>query len=666
MRSRILPPFVVAVSVLVAAVLAGPTARAQVAAFGCSNPDLAFGGKFGTPVTAADSIVIGDAVTIGDLRVSVEIAHDWIAEVHLELTSPAGTKRKLQTGTGGNPSGLDLIYADGGVSHGAQPFDFGCFMRAAGGGLGTFAGESSQGSWTLTVTDDTPGHNDGVLESWCIGFFTAPQGTLPVPVLDLSCLPTVGGAALTWTNGEAYAGVDVLVDGVVAATLPGSASSHALTGLAGGQEVAVAVRPTTVGGVEACQVERSVIPLPPLPEPRCEKVVFVMIDGLRYSEGLGDANATYVPRMKALAAEGTIVEPFSNDKWTVTVRGVPALVCGSWDPPVTFFETGAGCDELNLYSSRPTFHESFRRQRNRPASDVPYIIGANSCPWRSSFHPSYGPSVWPQWVATAGKDDDVFQTAKALASSHAPALMTVYLHDVDGAGHSGSWNQYVAAIVKADQIVGDLWDHLQSLPAYAGKTTMIVTSDHGRHDYDFVGHGDGCVGCRTIQLLAVGPPIRKGHVSTLPRTIPDVTPTIGALLGFHTEYADGAVMDELFVHCQADLGLAGPGSVALRVCGGTLDAGSTAELSIDGGPAGAAALLVVSLATNPTPFLGGTLGAFPVAATVPMTLDAAGERHVPFAGGFGPLSITAQAAVADPGQAFGAALSNAVRIDVGP
>jgi hypothetical protein len=74
---------------------------------------------------------------------------------------------------------------------------------------------------------------------------------------------------------------------------------------------------------------------------------------------------------------------------------------------------------------------------------------------------------------------------------------------------------------------------------------MIVTNDHGRHDYDFSGHGCGCDGCRTVQLLAVGPDIQEGLVSNVPRRITDVTPTIGELLGFTAEDATGSAMLEL-------------------------------------------------------------------------------------------------------------------------
>ena len=50
----------------------------------------------------------------------------------------------------------------------------------------------------------------------------------------------------------------------------------------------------------------------------------------------------------------------------------------------------------------------------------------------------------------------------------------------------------------------------------------------------------------------MGPDIRVGAVTTLPRVIPDITPTIGALLGFETPLVTGSAMEEIF---RAETGL---------------------------------------------------------------------------------------------------------------
>jgi len=286
---------------------------------------------------------------------------------------------------------------------------------------------------------------------------------------------------------------------------------------------------------------------------RTENTVLVIIDGLRYSEGLGDPEALYTPRMHELAHEGAIVEPFLNDGATVTRRGVPAIWTGSWQAPETFSDPDCGGSE-NQRATVPTLFEYWRKLLDRPAEDCIYLTGQVGCPWKASDDPEYGPDYWPLLDETGSNDRERGARARFLLEQVQPALLLLYLPDVDHGGHSGEWNQYIANIAVADSIVGAIWDFLQTSPHYADHTTLFVTNDHGRHDnrptepHDgFSGHGDGCHGCRTIELLMVGPDTRPGLVSTQPRTIPDIVPTIGELLGFPTPEASGEAMAELLV-----------------------------------------------------------------------------------------------------------------------
>ena len=275
-----------------------------------------------------------------------------------------------------------------------------------------------------------------------------------------------------------------------------------------------------------------------------ERVVLVIIDGLRYSEGLGDAAQEYTPKMHDLAQQGSIVEPFRNDGYTWTSRAIPAIWCGAWTEVLPFDDPACGGQE-NSYSELPTGFEYFRKQLNEPAMSCIYVLKDVGCPWRASFHPDYGPDWWPLYDSGGSDDLDVWHETLNVLTAYSPKFLLVYLAEVDHAGHSGNWQTYVNAIATADSIVDMIWTSIGQLPDYAGKTTMIVSNDHGRHDWSFAGHGDGCEGCREIQLLALGPDIKQGFVSNTPRTLCDITPTLGALMGFSTEYATGSAMEEI-------------------------------------------------------------------------------------------------------------------------
>ncbi len=276
-----------------------------------------------------------------------------------------------------------------------------------------------------------------------------------------------------------------------------------------------------------------------------ENVVLVIIDGLRYSEGLGDSTYAYVPRMWSIAQEGTIIEPFLNDSTTKTRQAIPAIWCGAWTPVAFFSDSSCGGMD-NRHATMPTLFEYYRKQLSRPAEDCIYLVEEVDCVWKGSFDSAYGPAYWPRYYSAGETDLETWQRAEQILDKHAPTLFVLYLAAVDHGGHSGDWNTYTRSIAMADSVVGMLWDYLQIDSDYAGKTTMFVTNDHGRHDSNFKRHGDGCGGCRVIQLLAIGPDIKRGHVSPVLRAIPDIVPTIGKLLGFTAEQSTGKVMREIF------------------------------------------------------------------------------------------------------------------------
>jgi len=295
-----------------------------------------------------------------------------------------------------------------------------------------------------------------------------------------------------------------------------------------------------------------------------DRVVLVIIDGLRYSEGLGDPEHVHTPRMADIAEQGALVADFQNDGYTYTSRAIPAIWCGAWTEINTFNDPA--CEgSSNSTTELPTVFEYYRKQLARPGSDCVYTL-KDLCSWKASFDENYGPDYWPIYHTVGSTDTDVWHETEQIISDLAPRFLLMYLADVDHEGHSGNWENYLAAIQAADSLVGELWDVLQADTAYAGKTTLFVTNDHGRHDYDFSGHGDACLGCRQIQLLAVGPDIHAGMLSDEPRSIPDIAPTIGELLGFTTDQSTGTAMLEL-IDATAELELATvsqrPGSLAL-------------------------------------------------------------------------------------------------------
>jgi hypothetical protein len=152
----------------------------------------------------------------------------------------------------------------------------------------------------------------------------------------------------------------------------------------------------------------------------------------------------------------------------------------------------------------------------------------------------------------------------AVLDSLAPRLVFVNLRVVDEAAHIGDdldrvdcgFRVYAESIRRADAQVERIWDYISEDEDYADKTTLIVTTDHGRHDLsdttvfnppdtlDFANHGGICHGCRHVMCLFVGPDTPDSTEVSRRTLQVDIAPTIMELLGGHAKYAEGQILDE--------------------------------------------------------------------------------------------------------------------------
>lgn len=77
-------------------------------------------------------------------------------------------------------------------------------------------------------------------------------------------------------------------------------------------------------------------------------------------------------------------------------------------------------------------------------------------------------------TATMRLAQDALESAKDLR------VLYVALGDPDTFAHTGDYAQYLAAMNRDDDFIAALWRKAQADPAWRGRTTLIVTTDHGR------------------------------------------------------------------------------------------------------------------------------------------------------------------------------------------
>ncbi len=140
--------------------------------------------------------------------------------------------------------------------------------------------------------------------------------------------------------------------------------------------------------------------------------------------------------------------------------------------------------------------------------------------------------------------------AKRLMREESPSLLWITLHDIDVA-HSGAYSLYIDGIRRTDRLCAELWNTIETVPEYAGKTTMFILPDFGRDsDLDAGGNGfqhhrTGDAASRTTWMMALGAGVRHGVVYNDPVQSIDLVPSIGAMLGFSPSQSQGKLIRDL-------------------------------------------------------------------------------------------------------------------------
>ena len=115
-----------------------------------------------------------------------------------------------------------------------------------------------------------------------------------------------------------------------------------------------------------------------------------------------------------------------------------------------------------------------------------------------------------------------------------PRVLYVMLGEGDEWAHRGRYDLYLDATLRADRFIQRLWDTLQSLPEYKGRTALLLTTDHGRGatTKDWTDHGTKVPAAEATWIAAIGagvPPL--GLREGIDVTASQLAVTIAALVG---------------------------------------------------------------------------------------------------------------------------------------
>jgi len=77
-------------------------------------------------------------------------------------------------------------------------------------------------------------------------------------------------------------------------------------------------------------------------------------------------------------------------------------------------------------------------------------------------------------------DELTYIACKEYVLKNKPSVVFLSFSGTDNAGHQKRYDQYLSEANNADRMIGELWRLVQSMPEYAGQTTFLITTDHGR------------------------------------------------------------------------------------------------------------------------------------------------------------------------------------------
>jgi predicted AlkP superfamily pyrophosphatase or phosphodiesterase len=290
---------------------------------------------------------------------------------------------------------------------------------------------------------------------------------------------------------------------------------------------------------------------------KTENVVIVTLDGMRWQEVFGGADSAILKNKKYTRdTSGTGRKFWSDDAnarrkklfpflWT-TVATEGQLYGNRWlgnnvNVANPYFFSYPGYNEIftgypdtlvnsndKIWNKNVNVLEFINQQRNFKGKvaafstwDVfPYILNGP----RSGMYVNSDVDSLPfkdpalqlinemQFLTTRpiGVRPDVFTyfAAREYMKAYQPRVLYISFEETDDFAHGGEYDQYLKSAYAEDAMIADVWRYIQSAPGYKDKTTLIITSDHGRGDTvkdNWQHHGSKVAEAGQIWIAVIGP-----------------------------------------------------------------------------------------------------------------------------------------------------------------
>ncbi len=156
-------------------------------------------------------VVAGGPVSIAQTQVYVEITHTWNNDLIISIQSPLGTTEILSNQNGGsNDNVFNGTLFDQNSTNPISTYPFVDLVVAPNlqpdGNLGNFAGQNSNGTWNLIVTDNA-GADVGIIHKFEVRLVDCAGGVpyCTAKTNSLNCVPSIGSTGVpSATSGSGF------------------------------------------------------------------------------------------------------------------------------------------------------------------------------------------------------------------------------------------------------------------------------------------------------------------------------------------------------------------------------------------------------------------------------------------------------------------------------
>jgi len=145
-------------------------------------------------------------------------------------------------------------------------------------------------------------------------------------------------------------------------------------------------------------------------------------------------------------------------------------------------------------------------------------------------------------------DESTFTMAFDYLKSYKPKVMFLSLDGTDHHAHGGRYSEYLDYAHLADSMISELWNWVQSQENYHDKTTLLITTDHGRgRNKSWKTHGRWAFGSNQMWFAVIGPDTPpSGEIKSPGRYYQkQLARTIGSFLELNYDHPVNPIADRI-------------------------------------------------------------------------------------------------------------------------